>query len=121
MNDVFYKLGALQAVDDLTGLLTDAEYDNPTERPSKFAAVKAVKQALEKMGEPRGKKVRAGSRRGGKSEPASRAPAGRGGRFKALKRKLSRQKGVKNPGALAAAIGRSKFGKGRFQRMAAKG
>lgn len=121
MEDIFYKLGALQAVDDLTGLLSNAEYDNPTEAPPKFAAVLAVKQALEKMGEPKGQKVRPGSRKGGKSEPASRAPAGKGSRFKALKSKLSKKKSVRDPGALAAAIGRSKFGKGKFQRMAAKG
>jgi len=121
MTTDFYKLGALQAVDDLTGLLSSAEYDNPTEAPSKYAATLAVQTALEKMGEPRGQKVKPGSRKGGKSEPASRAPAGGGGRFSALKKKLSRKKGVKDPGALAAAIGRSKFGKGKFQRMAAKG
>lgn len=118
---LFYKLGALRAVDDLTGLLTNAEYDNPTEAIPKYAAALAVQQVLEKLGEPRGQKVKPGSRRGGPSQPASRAPAGGGGRFEALKKKLSRKKGVKDPGALAAAIGRSKFGKGKFQSMAAKG
>lgn len=45
---------------------------------------------------------------------------GSGKRFKNLKRKLSR-KGVRDPGALAAFIGRKKFGKKRFQKLAAKG
>ena len=50
----------------------------------------------------------------------SMAPGG-GGRFAALKAKLSGRKGVKNPGALAAAIGRKKYGPSRFQRMATTG
>ena len=45
---------------------------------------------------------------------------GTGARFKALKGKL-RRKGVKNPGALAASIGRKKYGKAKFQKMAAAG
>lgn len=49
-----------------------------------------------------------------------KAKLGSGKRFKALKSKLSR-KGVKNPGALAAYIGRKKYGKKRFQSLAAKG
>jgi len=61
------------------------------------------------------------SLKGGKSEPSSSAPAGEGGRFKALKGKLSKEKGVKDPGALAAAIGRKKFGKSKFQSMSKKG
>lgn len=40
----------------------------------------------------------------------SMAPGG-GGRFAALKAKLSGEKGVKDPGAVAAAIGRKKYGK----------
>jgi len=45
---------------------------------------------------------------------------GTGTRFKQLTNKLSRQ-GVKNPNALAAFIGRKKYGKKRFQQLAAKG
>jgi len=56
-----------------------------------------------------------GSLKGGKSEPSSKAKPGKGGRFKALKNKLSHQKGVKNPGALAGAINRAKYGKGGAQ------
>lgn len=41
--------------------------------------------------------------------------------FKKLKGKLAHEKGVEDPGALAASIGRKKYGKKRFQRAAAKG
>lgn len=46
---------------------------------------------------------------------------GGGGRFAKLKKKLGKRKGVKNPGALAAYIGRKKYGKKRFAKMGAKG
>lgn len=46
---------------------------------------------------------------------------GSGGRFKALVKKLKARGGVKNPGAVAAAIGRKKYGKKKFQSLAAKG
>jgi hypothetical protein len=61
------------------------------------------------------------SLKGGKNQPSSRAKPGAGGRFRALERKLSHQKGIKDEGALAASLGRSKFGKAKFQKMAAKG
>lgn len=51
----------------------------------------------------------------------SKAPLGQGGRFEALKEKLARRPGVSDPGALAAAIGRKKLGKAKFQKLAAKG
>jgi hypothetical protein len=52
---------------------------------------------------------------------AARKPKlGSGKRFASLKRKLSR-KGVKSPGALAAYIGRKKFGKKKFAKLSAKG
>jgi len=47
-------------------------------------------------------------------------PLGTGQRFNQLKRQLSK-KGVKNPEALAAWIGRKKYGKTRYQKLAAKG
>lgn len=53
---------------------------------------------------------------GGKSKPK----LGSGARFKALKSKLSGRKGVTNPGALAAAIGRKKYGAKKMAQMAAK-
>lgn len=40
--------------------------------------------------------------------------------FDALKAKLGK-KGVKSPGGLAATIGRKKYGKGKFDKFAAKG
>ncbi|MFQ5786450.1 MAG: hypothetical protein ACE5H1_00565 [Thermodesulfobacteriota bacterium] len=49
------------------------------------------------------------------------AKLGSGKRFSKLKKKLSKQRGVTNPGALAAAIGRKKFGKKKFQKLAASG
>ncbi len=45
---------------------------------------------------------------------------GGGGRFKALAQKLAK-KGAKNPKGLASFIGREKYGKTRFQKLAAKG
>jgi len=46
---------------------------------------------------------------------------GGGGRFAKLKSKIARRGGVSDPGAVAAMIGRKKYGKKRFQKMAAKG
>lgn len=46
---------------------------------------------------------------------------GSGGRFAALKAALAQRKGVTDPGALAASIGRAKYGKPKFQSLAAKG
>lgn len=46
---------------------------------------------------------------------------GSGTRFKQLKNKLSHQKGVTNPGALAAAIGRKKYGPKKMASLASKG
>lgn len=41
--------------------------------------------------------------------------------FKKLKGELGKEKGVKDPGGLAAAIGRKKYGKGKFEHAAAEG
>jgi hypothetical protein len=50
---------------------------------------------------------------------------GSGARFKALKNKLARKskanKKVRDPGALAAYIGRKKYGKKKFAKLGAKG
>ena len=48
------------------------------------------------------------------------SPPGEGGRFKAMKSVL-KAKGAKDPGALAAHIGRKKYGAKKFGKMAAKG
>lgn len=49
------------------------------------------------------------------------AKLGSGARFAALKSKLGHRKGVHNPAALAAYIGRKKFGKAKFQSLSAHG
>lgn len=54
------------------------------------------------------------------AKPNAKAPLGQGGRFAALKQKLAKR-GVKDPAALAAWIGRKKYGKEKFQKLAAKG
>ncbi len=46
---------------------------------------------------------------------------GGGGRFQKLEGELSQEKGIRDPGALAASIGRKKYGKAKFQGFAAKG
>ena len=51
---------------------------------------------------------------------ARKAKLGSGARFKALKTKLARQ-GASNPGGLAAYIGREKYGKEKFQKLASTG
>jgi hypothetical protein len=48
-------------------------------------------------------------------------PLGSGERFAALQSELAGRPGVTNPGGLAASIGRKKYGKKRFQKLAAKG
>lgn len=45
---------------------------------------------------------------------------GGGGRYEKLVGQLEK-KGVKDPAALSAAIGRKKYGKSKFQSLAAKG
>lgn len=51
----------------------------------------------------------------------SKPPLGSGGRFAALEGKLASRPGVTDPGALAAYIGRKKYGASRFQALSAKG
>lgn len=46
---------------------------------------------------------------------------GSGKRFKALATKIARSGHVDNPGAVAAAIGRKKYGNKRMQKMATAG
>jgi len=61
------------------------------------------------------------SKKMSKKKSKKKAKLGSGKRFAALKKKLAKQKGIKTPGALAASIGRKKYGKKRFQELAAKG
>jgi len=46
---------------------------------------------------------------------------GGGGRFQKLKGQIAKRGVVSDPGAVAASIGRAKYGKGRFQKMASRG
>lgn len=46
---------------------------------------------------------------------------GSGARFKKLKSSLAKKPGIKNPGALAAFIGRKKFGAKKFASLSAHG
>lgn len=46
---------------------------------------------------------------------------GGGGRFAKLKASLAKRGNVSDPGAVAAAIGRKKYGKKKFAKMGAKG
>jgi hypothetical protein len=50
----------------------------------------------------------------------AKAKLGSGARFRSLKKSLSK-KGIKNPGALAASIGRKKYGAKKMAKLAAKG
>lgn len=59
-----------------------------------------------------------------KKKKGESAPLGEGGRFAALKGKLARKKGkkkVSDPAALAAFIGRKKYGKKKFGALSKKG
>ena len=55
------------------------------------------------------------------AKPNAKAKLGQGGRFAALKKKLGARPGVTNPGALAAYIGRKKYGAKKFASLGAKG
>lgn len=50
---------------------------------------------------------------------ARKAPLGSGKRFQQLSKSLKGK--VKDPNAVAAAIGRKKYGKSKFQQLATKG
>jgi hypothetical protein len=53
-------------------------------------------------------------------EQAKKKPVGEGSRFKAVE-KSAKAGGAENPAAVAAAVGRKKYGKKKFQQMAAAG
>lgn len=53
-------------------------------------------------------------------EEAKKKPPGEGSRFKAVAAS-AKARGMRNPAAVAAAIGRKKYGKKKFQQMAAAG
>ena len=53
------------------------------------------------------------------AKPNANAPLGQGGRFAAMEQQLSGK--VKNPAAVAAVIGRKKYGASKMAKMAAAG
>lgn len=55
-----------------------------------------------------------------KKTAAQSTKLGKGGRFEKLKSKISAKGGVKNPAAVAAAIGRKKHGKSKMAKWSAK-
>jgi hypothetical protein len=55
------------------------------------------------------------------SRSDKKVPLGQGGRFAALEKKVSKEKGVTDPGALAASIGRRKYGAKKFNSLAKNG
>jgi len=57
--------------------------------------------------------------RGGDGMAESKPKLGTGARFAALKHSLTKKKGVSNPGALAAWIGRKKYGAKKMAEMSA--
>jgi len=51
----------------------------------------------------------------------AKAKLGTGTRFRKLKKKLTKKKGIKTPGALAAWIGRKKYGAKKMAKMSVAG
>ncbi|HWO72745.1 MAG TPA: hypothetical protein VNN21_04235 [Dehalococcoidia bacterium] len=73
--------------------------------------------AAERMKGARGKAMRSTK---SKAKPNPKAPLGQGGRFAAVKAKAARA-GARNPAAVAAAVGRKKYGAKKMAQLAAKG
>ena len=80
------------------------------------------KQALRSMIRKRGKGSLALSTKLGRqhAQVMAKTKVGTGARFASLEEKLGKKPGIKTPGALVAYIGRKKYGKEAFQRMATK-
>lgn len=56
------------------------------------------------------------------AKPNAKAPLGQGGRFAALKQKIQKSgKPADSAAAIAASVGRKKYGAGKMASMAAKG
>lgn len=55
------------------------------------------------------------------AKPNANAPLGQGGRFAAMKQKVAQEPGVRDPAAVAAAIGRKKYGAKKMASMSLKG
>jgi hypothetical protein len=54
------------------------------------------------------------------AKPNSKAPLGSGGRFAAVKAQAAKS-GARDPGAVAAAVGRAKYGNAKMASLSAKG
>lgn len=54
------------------------------------------------------------------AKPNANAPLGQGGRFAAVEASAAKS-GVRNPAAVAAAVGQKKYGKAKMAKMAAAG
>ena len=54
------------------------------------------------------------------AKPNPKAPLGQGGRFAAVEAS-ARKSGARNPAAVAAAVGRAKYGAKKMGQLAAKG
>lgn len=55
------------------------------------------------------------------AKPNAKAPLGEGGRFAAVEEKVAKEPGVRDPAAVAAAIGRKALGAKKMAQLAAKG
>jgi hypothetical protein len=55
------------------------------------------------------------------AKPNAKAPLGEGGRFAALKQKIAAKGDVRDPGAVAAAVGRKKYGAQKFAKLSSGG
>jgi hypothetical protein len=51
----------------------------------------------------------------------AKAKLGSGARFRKLKGQLAKKKGIRDPGAVAASIGRKKYGKKKMAQLSAQG
>lgn len=61
------------------------------------------------------------ARKKASASPPKKPPLGSGQRFHQLESALARRPGVTDPAALAASIGRKKYGTARFAKLSAKG
>lgn len=95
---------------------------NSNSKPARSQLEKRVARGLKKAF-PKGKHAGLTKRRAARKKyehAAKTSKPGEGKRFAAVKAS-AKAGGAENPGAVAAAIGRKKYGKARFQKMAAAG
>lgn len=97
----------------------------PTRKQRVKKAAKGLKRAFpsdKQTGRATGLKLPKAKRQEARKayQRAKKKPVGEGSRFKAVE-KSAKASGARNPAAVAAAVGRKKYGKKRMQRMAAAG